>query len=532
MRGSAARASGATVNVTKTGSGVTSFSDEEKVAFVEHINGSLGHDPTLKDHLPISTEGTALFDACSDGIVLCKLINDAVPDTLDDRVLNYPKSGKQLSVFQKTENNNLAINSAKSIGCTVVNVGDSDLREARPNIILGLVWQIIRVGLLSGISLTAHPELFRLLQPGEDIDDLMKLPPEQILLRWVNYHLANAGSNKRIKNFSGDIKDSEAYTILLKQLAPDECDTRALQMSDHGERADAVLQNAEKIGCRKFLHRDDIVHGNPKLNLAFVANLFNARPGLAELTQEEMAGLEEWLFASEGSREARAFCLWLNSLGIDPYVNNLFEDLRDGLVILRAMDKINPGCVDWKKVAQTRVNKFKAVANCNIAVDLGHDPFAFSLVGIGGSDIQSGNKTLTLALVWQLMRHHTISILDSLTQGGKKVKEEDIIAWANKTVADAGKGTSMRDFGDPSLRDSLFFIDLLAAIREKSVNYELVTDGKSAEDATQNAKYAISIARKLGCCIFVLPEDILEVKKKMMLTFVGSIMSVGLQMGK
>jgi plastin-1 len=30
-----------------------------------------------------------------------------------------------------------------------------------------------------------------------------------------------------------------------------------------------------------------------------------------------------------------------------------------------------------------------------------------------------------------------------------------------------------------------------------------------------NAKYAISIARKLGATIFVLPEDIVEVKPKM-----------------
>jgi plastin-1 len=32
-----------------------------------------------------------------------------------------------------------------------------------------------------------------------------------------------------------------------------------------------------------------------------------------------------------------------------------------------------------------------------------------------------------------------------------------------------------------------------------------------------NAKYAISIARKLGGTIFVLPEDIVEVKPKMVI---------------
>lgn len=39
-----------------------------------------------------------------------------------------------------------------------------------------------------------------------------------------------------------------------------------------------------------------------------------------------------------------------------------------------------------------------------------------------------------------------------------------------------------------------------------------------------NATYIISIARKLGCSIFLLPEDIIEVNQKMILTLVASIM--------
>jgi len=78
--------------------------------------------------------------------------------------------------------------------------------ELREHIILGLVWQVIRIGLLSNVTLTAHPELFRLLEEGETMQDLMKLPAEKILLRWFNYHLAKSGSERRVKNFSGDIK--------------------------------------------------------------------------------------------------------------------------------------------------------------------------------------------------------------------------------------------------------------------------------------------------------------------------------------
>ena len=63
--------------------------------------------------------------------------------------------------------------------------------------------------------------------------------------------------------------------------------------------------------------------------------------------------------------------MWLNSLGIEPFVNNLFEDLRDGLVLLRAEDAIEPGSVNWKDVKEGRVNTFQKIANCNVAVDTG-----------------------------------------------------------------------------------------------------------------------------------------------------------------
>lgn len=41
-----------------------------------------------------------------------------------------------------------------------------------------------------------------------------------------------------------------------------------------------MLQQADKLGCRQFVTPADVVAGNPKLNLAFVANLFNTYPAL------------------------------------------------------------------------------------------------------------------------------------------------------------------------------------------------------------------------------------------------------------
>lgn len=42
--------------------------------------------------------------------------------------------------------------------------------------------------------------------------------------------------------------------------------------------------------------------------------------------------------------------------------------------------------------------------NCNYAVGLSRDVARFSLVGIGGENLNEGSSLHTLALVWQLMR--------------------------------------------------------------------------------------------------------------------------------
>ncbi len=95
------------------------FSEEEKIAFSTHINQCLGSDTVLARHLPINAASMDLFSKCADGLILCKLINLAVNDTIDDRAINK-KEG--MNVYQKTENLNLALNAAKSIGCQVCTI--------------------------------------------------------------------------------------------------------------------------------------------------------------------------------------------------------------------------------------------------------------------------------------------------------------------------------------------------------------------------------------------------------------------------
>ena len=54
----------------------------------------------------------------------------------------------------------------------------------------------------------------------------------------------------------------------------------------------------------------------------------------------------------------------------------------------------------------------------------------------------------------------------------------------------------MRSFKDPSLKTAHILLDILDGMRNGIVDYSLVTPGRTEEECRNNAKLAISIARK------------------------------------
>lgn len=137
------------------------INESERASYVQHINGYLAEDKFLKQFLPIDPASDQLFDLAKDGVLLwyvfriqpevkllklvhqcfnfvdlicclfyccSKLINVAVPGTIDERAIN---TKKVLNPWERNENHTLALNSAKAIGCTVVNIGTQDLVEGR-----------------------------------------------------------------------------------------------------------------------------------------------------------------------------------------------------------------------------------------------------------------------------------------------------------------------------------------------------------------------------------------------------------------
>ncbi|KAL6975236.1 fimbrin [Sarracenia purpurea var. burkii] len=504
------------------------ISESEKSSYVAHINSYLRDDPFLKQFLPIDQASNALFDLAKDGVLLwylsrvcfiyystrknitegqyfevvmmylmnwcSKLVNVAVPGTIDERAIN---TKRVLNPWERNENHTLCLNSAKAIGCTVVNIGTQDLVEGRPHL---------------------------------DIEELLGLAPEKVLLKWMNFHLKKAGYKKTVTNFSSDVKDGEAYAYLLNVLAPEHCSPATLDANDPVERASLVLDHAERMDCKRYLTPKDIIEGSANLNLAFVAQIFHQRNGLStdnkKVTFAEMMTDDEQI-----SRDERCFRLWINSLGIATYVNNVFEDVRNGWILLEVLDKISPGSVNWKHATKPPIKMpFRKVENCNQVIRIGKQ-LKLSLVNVAGNDVVQGNKKLILAFLWQLMRFNILQLLKNLRSHsqGKEITDADILNWANKKVRSRGRTSHMESFKDKNLSSGLFFLDLLSAVEPRVVNWNLVTKGESDEEKKLNATYIISVARKLGCSIFLLPEDIMQVNQKMILTLTASIMYWSLQ---
>ena len=113
------------------------------------IGRSLGKWPKLtsqdknhrKNNISVFTSAFNVPSIIRNYLFSSKMINHSCPDTIDERAVNK----KPNTVYAKHENLTLALNSAQAIGCNVVNIDAHDLIQGKQHLVLGLLWQIIRV---------------------------------------------------------------------------------------------------------------------------------------------------------------------------------------------------------------------------------------------------------------------------------------------------------------------------------------------------------------------------------------------------
>ncbi|MCQ2821005.1 MAG: hypothetical protein MJ252_27420, partial [archaeon] len=164
----------------------------QRKAYAKFINKKLGDVENIQKNLPINPDNGDLYDKVKNGLIVCDLVNKVAPGTIDERCIEV---GDDLDDLQKEENVKLGIASAKGVGVKNDEIKPESYLDSKMHKgeLLNHLGQLAREIEYVPITLKDHPELIRLLNQDEQISELLKMKPEDILLRWMNHHLKKAG---------------------------------------------------------------------------------------------------------------------------------------------------------------------------------------------------------------------------------------------------------------------------------------------------------------------------------------------------
>jgi plastin-1 len=136
-------------------------------------------------------------------------------------------------------------------------------------------------------------------------------------MHWLNWHLKRAGYAKQVSNFGSDLADGLAYAHLMHSLSSTAMSRQSLEQVcrlDCGmERANRVLDATRLIDpvSAQFLQAEDLCAGREKLNLCFLASLFNSGTGMRPIN-DELKAVNDQLSGSLDAERNRARTLERN----------------------------------------------------------------------------------------------------------------------------------------------------------------------------------------------------------------------------
>ncbi|EGC28654.1 hypothetical protein DICPUDRAFT_100074 [Dictyostelium purpureum] len=493
--------------------------DEKDVSILVYISSILKRE--VKSECKKCT-----LELFSDGLLYSEIVNTFIPESIDKRALYKNCSNNS----EKIGNIKVSLNSIKVLGGNQ-NFNAEKIMNNYEELYRFLI-EIFYIGNVSRINLQSHPELVYLWKHNpehgisqskreESWDSFVALEETCLLRRWVN-HFLKIDNKELIYNFSQDFANN-GKTILA-------CLMKHIYSVDqqHTQDLDSILKYIadQLLPKQLFVFKDDITKGNQEKIIILLAQLLDRNSAIS-LSKSEIPIRHDSPDIAPSSEE-KACKGWLKTIDIS---TSSFDDFADGLLLLKALDKVQPGIVNWKLVNMNPTNTFSMTENCNYCVKLGKDKLKFSLVSIAGRDFVDGSKKFLLSFVWQMMR---ISVLkraihirsNSSGNLNQELTESDIISKINKMVTKAGKSSQIKSFSDPSLKDGKFLLDLLDSIQPGCINYAEIKFKENSESYKSNAQYVITIARRLGCTAIIFWEDIVEVKGNMIMTFICDLINL------
>jgi plastin-1 len=487
-----------------------------------------------------------VFGTLYDAAEVCDLLAQVNPNVMDIRCIHRPESVEEpfpLTDKQVRENVNLLLSSCKAIALRLPSYEAKIWMEPRSHapLLVAVLHALAKEKLKNYVNFEKHPEIVRLLTQQELNDDPEKVKneilPDEVLKRWMNFSLGRPMSTD-IGNIAVDL-----YNTLQRVDPQFPSNAPELRNGVINKAAAELLVHHLKnsMGIQTNIEPQDVMDGNLKLDELMAARAFDLTNGLPPLSDAERAKYRAlW---TDDNHDDDAYLPFLNSQ-LPPHlrITNLYRDLSDGIVLARILERSKPGCINWRKLQKNIRHKFDKVNNCNYAYQVMQKQFPFKLIGIGGTDIVDGHQKYIHTILWQIMRYQATKTLSELSFNGKPVSDKDILNWAQGTHGQLPdrRTPTVSGFRDRTLTTCIFYIELLKVIsgdgfvNEDLVHFDVPVLRGSQEDGhmkerMDNGRYAIGLIRRHGGDIFILPEDLVIMEPKAVLSVFAALMTIDFQ---
>ncbi|KAL5008450.1 hypothetical protein ScPMuIL_014031 [Solemya velum] len=208
-------------------------------------------------------------------------------------------------------------------------------------------------------------------------------------------------------------------------------------------------------------------------------------------------------------------------------VENLFEDIKDGVVLLCLLEVLSGEKLPMERGNLKRVHH---ISNLSTALKF-LESKRIKLVNINVSDIADGKRSIVLGLVWTIILYFQIEDTLAQTEGSepqlsglekfRKNAKKALLAWTENAITKR-YGIEIKDFGK-SWRDGLAFNAIVHTIRPELVDMDAVR----RQNAQINLEHAFSSAEEhLDIPRLLDPEDV-DVEKpdeKSIMTYVAQFL--------
>ncbi|XP_047520509.1 dystonin isoform X21 [Pieris napi] len=199
---------------------------------------------------------------------------------------------------------------------------------------------------------------------------------------------------------------------------------------------------------------------------------------------------------------------------VNRHVNDLFEDLRDGLNLISLLEVLSGEHLPRERGRM----RFHMLQNVQMALDFLRYK-KIKLVNIRAEDIVDGNPKLTLGLIWTIILHFQISDI-VVGQEPNVTAREALLSWARRSTAKY-PGVRVSDFTS-SWRDGLAFNALIHRNRPDLIDWRNIRS-RQVRERLETAFHVVE--KEYGVTRLLDPEDVdtHEPDEKSLITYISSL---------